>query len=452
MCPPDPRAGVDPGAPEDDASSEDALETDADVLRQRGDVDALLLLAKAYRAGTLASGRDMKKCYEAYRMAADLGSADAEYAVALFCLNGSAEVPQDLREGTARLRGAAEKGSTPAKVYLGNLYELGIHYKADPEKADVWYRNAARGARVLDEPGTPEHTRALAELGCVRYVLALTSGPASDATSDTDKTRLLQRARAHGHQLKLRDEAALDGNRASFLASAEGTATLGRASGPRESGASASGASAREGTLPDAPASLRAAQSSARTSRAPGADPRTTANDGRAKAKSDPGTDADLDADAIKAKLTASKGTSRAAVAFGAFGYAALFVVTGLAAAYAATLGAHELVARGQAPPLLREHLDRVFPLVLGLFGILPSWLVYRFSALVKAIVAGAATAGAGWVAWSTGKGMFHPSHTIQALAFGLAGFLACLFVLGFLGGTKKKPGRVRETKKVLTK
>src|SRR5438270_8831525 len=123
-------------APDPKPDEEEAAD-DAPIGEGPADVVGLLALAKAYRTGTAPGGRDMKKCLETYRAAADLGSAEAEYAVALFHLTGGV-VPQDLKEGATRLRAAAEKGSVAAKVYLGNLYELGIHYKADPEKADVW--------------------------------------------------------------------------------------------------------------------------------------------------------------------------------------------------------------------------------------------------------------------------------------------------------------------------
>src|SRR5262245_12581165 len=141
----------------------DAL--DIDGLKARGDIDGLLELARAYR-----SQREMRRCFDAYSAAAELGSADAEYAVALFWMSGGV-VEQDLKEGAMRLRAAAEKGNVAAKVYLGNLYELGVYYKADPEKADVWYRNAARAANVQSEPGSEEDSRELAELGCARDVL-----------------------------------------------------------------------------------------------------------------------------------------------------------------------------------------------------------------------------------------------------------------------------------------
>ena len=78
-----------------------------------------------------------------------------------------------------------------------------------------------------------------------------------------------------------------------------------------------------------------------------------------------------------------------------------------------------------------------MFPIVLGLVGVLPTWLVYRLGAVVKALLLGAMGAGVGWVAWGTGQGAFHGDRPLQALAFGLAGFLAGLLVLGLVGGAK---------------
>lgn len=394
-----------------EALSADAL--DLDALRMRGDVDGLLVLARAYRSGSVPGGRDMKRCLDAYRAAAELGSADAEYAVALFSMSGGI-VAQDLKEGTARLRTAAERGSVPAKVYLGNLYELGIHYKADPEKADVWYRNAARGALVEAEPGSDEHTRALAALGCVRYALALVE---SGAVSGDDEARLLQRARAHGYGLRMRDESATD--RPTLLDSLEkadehaiasastSTTEIGDAAARRER--------QRRATTPDTKAARSAANA--------------PANEAARSRKEAPAKDT---------------GPSRASIGLGAFGYALLFAVAGLGAAYASTLGARELVAHGTPLPGLGERTDAVFPIVLGLVGVLPTWLVYRLGTVIKALVIGAFLGGIGWVAWGTGQAELHGLRPVQALAFGLAGFLAALLVLGLTGGTKRQPRQVQ--------
>jgi hypothetical protein len=351
------------------------------------DIGGLLALAKAYRTGTAPGGRDMQKCFDTYKAAAELGSAEAEYALALFALNGGLGT-QDLKEGATRLRAAAEKGSVPAKVYLGNLYELGIHYKADPEKADVWYRNAARSAGIEEEVGSDEHAKALASLGCVRYVLSLVE---TGKVDDEAKTRLLQRAKVHGYNLKK------------------------------------GGGDADRPTVTDALASVEA--------RAPE----------RIRADTAPETKlARLKAE--QAKTDASTKTKvvvdppRAAAGLAAFGYALLFAALGVGAAYAAMIGAYELVHSGQTLPLLgNQRVHLVFPIVLGIVGVLPAWLVYKFGTVAKAMVLGAALGGVGWVAWGTGQGALHGNRGVQAIAFGLAGFLAALLVLGLLGGTKRR-------------
>lgn len=426
MSPADPTqpAGATPESePSEEADESELGEVDADAsdleaLRRRADVPALLALARAHRAGKVAGApprRDMSKCLEAYLAAAELGSAEAEYAVALFHMNGGTVVTQDLREGIMRLRSAAERGSVPAKIYLGNLYELGIHYKADAEKADVWYRNAGRGARVEAELGSDEWDRALADLGGARYVLSLTRDPDVD---EAEKTRLLARAKAHGYGLRIRDEAT-DGDRATFVealadAEADTPALTGTPApvavdiGPRE----------RKATSPETAQAKRKseqARASKPTAEQAAIDPRAAA----------------------AAKKRAADKSARLRAALGAFGYSLLFAIAGVGAAYAATLGAQELVARGQALPLIGTTTRLVFPIVLGLVGVLPACLVYRFGAILKGLVGGAAVGGIGWVAWGTGRGAFHTDRELQALAFALAGMLAALLVLGLLGGAK---------------
>jgi hypothetical protein len=137
-------------------------------------------------------------------------------------------------------------------------------------------------------------------------------------------------------------------------------------------------------------------------------------------------------------KRLAAERSARVAGALGAFGYALLFALAGVGAGYAATLGAHELVARGHALPLVGKSTRLVFPIVLGLIGVLPSSLAYKLGTVFKALVMGAVLGGVGWVAWGTGQGAFHGDRPLQALAFALAGFLAGLFVLGLLGGAKQ--------------
>jgi hypothetical protein len=387
--------------PEDEEPLLEGDALDLDALKNRGDVEGILELAKAYRAGKSGVSRDLKKCFEAYKVAAEIGNVDADYAIALFHLTGGV-VPQDFKEGTTRLRAAAEKGSVPAKVYLGNLYEQGIHYKADKEKADVWYRNAARGAQVESEPGSDDYRQELAELGCVRYVLELNDAGEMD--------RLLPKARAHGYGLKIKDGSS------------------------RSSVPSDPNPNPNPGDRPTLNAALENAEQL----------PPAVVE--KLKAQSQP--------DAAEAKTKPKpeskpepkpEGPTQASIGLGAFGFAVLFVLAGAGAGYAATHGARVLLENGTKLPGIGTHVEYVFPIVLALFGVWPAGVGYQLGTWLKGILIGVAMGGVGWVAWGTGMAAFHASRIAQAYAFGLAGFLAGLLVLGLLGGTKKKPARLKK-------
>ena len=419
--PPDPNSPAperDPyEADESDAVEEVAADAyDLEALRKRADVPGLLALAKAYRSGSAPGGRDLARCLDAYRAAAELGNAEAEYAVALFHMNGGTVVAQDLKEGTMRLRSAAEKGSLPAKVYLGNLYELGIHYKADAEKADVWYRNAGRTARVEAEQGSPEWNRALAELGGARHVLALTREP---GVGEEEKKRLLARAKAHGLGLRVREEPAEGGDRATFVDALAGAELTPRTATPPPVAVEVP-ARERKDTSPETKQAKEKVQAKPAPPPAKPVDPaRKAAAEKAARKKS-------------------AQRNARLAAALGAFGYALLFAIAGVGAGYAATLGARELVAHGHVLPVVGTTTRLVFPIVLGVIGVVPAWLVYRLETVLKAIAMGGVLGAIGWVAWGTGSGAFHGDRPLQALAFGLGGFLAGLLVLGLLGGAKQ--------------
>jgi hypothetical protein len=422
-------APEDAKATEADAGDEDLSgdALDLDGLKARGDVGGLLTLARAYRSGKAPGGRDMKRCFDAYRAAAELGSGDAEYAVALFCMSGGI-IPQDLKEGATRLRAAAEKGNVPAKVYLGNLYELGIHYKADPEKADVWYRNAARGARIVFEPNSEEYENGLAELGCARHVLARVE---RGTLNEEDKTRLVQRARAHGYGLRLKDgsEPSFDGlapraddnptDRATFLDALQK--------------AEASAA------VIASPTKAHAGDHQQRAPRVPETKSAKAQVEPRDATKTPGSKEAAGATSKAAPKLTRP---SRFSIGIGAFGYATLFAIAGAIAGYAAMNGARELVAHGTRLPALGTRTDLVFPIVLAVVGVLPTWLVYRLGTVIKALLVAAFVGGIGWVAWGTGQAAFLALRPVQAMAFALAGFLAALMVLGLVGGTKRQPAR----------
>jgi hypothetical protein len=190
---PDEEALVDEG-PE----SDEPLGTRAE-LEARGDAAGLRELAMAHRGGTRGAAKDMKACFDCYEAAAKLGDTESAYALALFLFAGIV-VPADAKSGVTYLRAAADGGSLAARVYLANLYELGIHYKADKDKASVWYRSAARAENLDDE--SPEFAQKMAELGCVRHALPIME---AKATPEAQREALLRKVKARGYSLKLRE-------------------------------------------------------------------------------------------------------------------------------------------------------------------------------------------------------------------------------------------------------
>lgn len=394
---------------EADAAGEGATASISE-LAERGDLEGLLALAKAHRAGTAALPRDLGKCFEAYKAAAALGSAAAEHAVALFLLAGG-PVPRDEREAAARLRSAADRGHNPAKVYLANLYELGIHYKADPAKADVWYRNAARSSGITAEPGTPEHVRAMAELGCVRYCLEIAG--AKDAT-DEDRAHFTRKAKAYGWRDAARRDSRAD-------------------RGPGEGGARGDRSSAVPGPAV-APEGLDAVEIEAAVESARGASSTDSKSSARASAKEKP--------EASKPAATPSR--FEWGVGLTAFLYAAVFMAAALTGGHLLTQGAGLLVAEGTPVPVVGEKVHLIQPLVFGVVGVLPTLLVYRLAALGRAIVVGAIAGAAGAFLWGFPSTTLLEPRLVQVIAFGAAGFLAALLVLGVLGGAKSGQHRRR--------
>jgi hypothetical protein len=351
-----------------------------------GDVEQLLGLAKSYRAA-----RDLRTCLACYEAAARLGSAEAEHAVGLFCLSGGI-APQDERRAASLFRNAADKGYLPSKVYLANLYELGIYYKQDAAKADVWYRNVARAAQIGDDPSTFEYKRAMAELGCVRACLALLADPESNAD---ERVYYARKAKAYGWRERM----------AAPEPAPPEPATLGDAIRAVPA-------------TPDAPAPATAtaptrvaAASAARPEPAP-----------RARATS-PGA-------SIGAGLVA-------------FLWAALLVAAAAGAGYLGLEGVRLLVAR--YGPLLGPHEERIVLGTAASLAVLGPMLVYKWKSVLQALLVAALFGALGWFTWHAPAVHLFPLHEAQAIAFGLGGFLAALLVLGVAGGAKSRSGGARQ-------
>jgi len=383
--------------------AEDAL-SELESLRQAGDVAGLLALARAHRTGDGAT-KDLRACLQAYEVAAELGDAEAHNAVALFYFAGGV-VPQDLKKGVTHLRTAADAGHAAARVYLGNLYELGVHYGKDSQKADVWYRTAARGAGLVGAPDSPapdspEFDRAMAELGCVRHLYRLREGGLSEA----DDQALTRKAMQMGLRLATQKDAGGSGDRASVFGD-----------GPQD------GKSAPQKSTGGKP--LTTASIATTKSEFPAGTPEAIAQEKLAK----------LD------KETKVKPKSRFTVKEGlaGIGYTVLFFAFAAGAGYALTQGAHVLMADGKPLPALGTRVHLILPIALGVFGVLPTFLVYRASSVFRALLGAAAAFGIGWALWGTGSYAFLHDRMQQSEGTAVAGFLAALFVLGLLGGTKK--------------
>jgi hypothetical protein len=330
-----------------------------------GDVDALLELAKSYRAS-----RDLKACLACYEAAAGLGSAEAEHAVGLFCLAGGV-VAKDEKKAAGLFRSAADKGHLPAKVYVANLYELGINYKQDKEKADVWYRNVARAAKIEHDPSSFEYALEMAELGCVRQCLAVLENP---DTNDEERLYFTRKAKAYGWREKGRETAP-----------------------PPE-------------PVVQEPPTLAVAEE-----------------------KKEP--EEKKKPDTKKAK--GPKGEPIAKAGLVAFLWASLLVAAAVGAGYLGLEGVRLLVAK--YGPVLGAHEERI---VLGVAAALAfggALMVYTFKSAVQALLVAGLFAGVGYVAWRAPHTHLFHLQIGQAIAFGIAGFLAALFVLGLFGGAKKR-------------
>lgn len=379
--------------PEEEAQDESAPDSDEPLasreeLEARGDAAGLRELAKAHRTGTRGASKDLKACFACYEAAAKLGDPEAHYALALFLFVGGV-VPADTKSAATHLRAAADGGSLDARIYLANLYELGIHYKQDAEKADVWYRSAARAAG-LDE-SKEGFALAMAALGSVRHALPITSDP---STSEGDRAALLAKAKARGYGLKLREE------RDSVVPSRT----------PPPVAVSALG----ETPAPDAPlGSPKTAPSGEAPEKKPAPKP--------------------------KGKREASRVTIGAGLV--AFGYSVVFTAMALGAGYLSGAGAKVLYETRGALPLFGERPDLVFPAVTATLVVLASTLVYRMRTVLSALGAGLLALGVALYLHGTQVGTFLASRAHQALAFSLGAYLAALLVFGVLGGAKPRKG-----------
>ncbi|MCB9596773.1 MAG: sel1 repeat family protein [Sandaracinaceae bacterium] len=364
-----------------------------DELVANEDVNGLIELGAAYRAGAGTIPKDAFKAVECFEAASRLGSEEAEYFVGVAFMNGLG-VGRDVAQGATRLRSAAQRGSLRAKVYVANLYEMGVHYATDRDKADVWYRNVARAAEVEGEPTDHAYVMRMAELGCVRYCLELVS---DEALPTKDRAFYLKKAKAMGY-----------GHR---LAQVKRTSAV-----PEE-------------PVEEAPEAAEAAEAS----EADAAKPTEAAAKPGPKTKEDEPEADDEPAAELGAQWTFAAG-------LGAFLASVFFGVSAFYAGWLASEGSRALAAAGRPLPGIGSMHDLVFGAVLIVFGVLPAMASYRPKVVGIGALVGAAAAAGGW--------FLHPSQPLlwspaaQAGVFGLGAMGLVLLFLGLLGGTRARVRR----------
>ncbi len=142
-----------------------------------------------------------------------------------------------------------------------------------------------------------------------------------------------------------------------------------------------------------------------------------------------------------KPKLAPSGPSAGEAAA--AAGFSLLFLVAGWGVAFASVQAAHAAIEQGQAVLAPGTRVELLWPIAVGLVGVLPATLFYRSSAFLRALGAGIVAAFAALMLHGTGKLVLFEMREMQALALGTGAFWLTLLILGFFGGAKtsKKTG-----------
>ena len=89
-----------------------------------------------------AGAKDYAEARKWFRLAADLGLAEAQLNLGVVCELGEG-APKDFQEAHNWFRKAADQGNASAQFSLGVLYERGLGVTQDYAEAAQWYRKAA---------------------------------------------------------------------------------------------------------------------------------------------------------------------------------------------------------------------------------------------------------------------------------------------------------------------
>lgn len=399
-------------------------------LRDKGDVEGLLALAASYRVGDGAVDKDLGAALECLLAAAELGSAAAAFDAAEFYVTGLA-VERDVPRGVALLRDAAAAEHVEARIYLGNIYGLGIHYEADPEKADVWYRSAARAAGIEAEPGSPEHCLALAALGSARDCQEVIGDP---EIPKEERVAFLKKAKALG----LAEHRRLEKERQE--AASRARAEEARAAARTEEAAidAAADAAAASAEIAAAEGKRREAKAKGAGPRAPSPRPAPAKGEGKPAAatpdkKPDPKTRGKVQEDE-EPRWTFGAGVL-------AFLGAAVFFAGAAVAGHFAGPGVAAALEGARLHPEVGGPANLAIAAAVLLFGVGPTFLLYRPGSALVAFLLGLVTGAAGYLLHLfVVPAALLASRPHQALASFAAGTLLILLLAGVSGGTRRRP------------
>ncbi|MEQ9323099.1 MAG: hypothetical protein RIF41_28290, partial [Polyangiaceae bacterium] len=383
--------GVEAAEPAPDSTA--PIDKTVDDLVELGDVDGLLELARAQRLGIRGKERDLGQCYQALTAAAELGSSEAAFRSALFYLSGVV-VPEDVAEGLSRLRAAAKSGSERARLYLANVYELGIGRDPAPDKAGVWYRGVARAMGIEVDEDDPEYIRAMAELGSIRHVRVVLK---DEEIPKRDRLAFLRQAKPLGYALLQRNRKLEEAERRSIELEVERTMQQAAAEAKAEA------------------AKKAAAEKVAEEKAAPA----------KAASKKKDAPPEDPDAIPMGERMMA-------------FVLTVLCIGVGIGAGVGLTAYLQPQIAAGEALPVLGHHHQLILPLTV-VASLIPASLFYAWRTLGLAVVGAGALAFGGSVVWKQPAGALFADRVMQAEVFGVVGLVVLLFLLGLAGGTRKR-------------
>jgi hypothetical protein len=120
-----------------------------------------------------------------------------------------------------------------------------------------------------------------------------------------------------------------------------------------------------------------------------------------------------------------------------AFLWGALLVAAAAGTGYLGLEGVRLLVAK--FGPILGAHEERIVLGVAAGLAVLGTLMVYTFKSVAQALLAAGLFGAIGWFAWRAPHTHLFHLQAAQAIAFGIAGFLAALLTLGLFGGAKRK-------------